>query len=178
MYDNSVKVPMIMSHPARLAPGGSAGAMTSQYDVMPTLLDYLGIQEPSRGADRSELPGTSFVRVLEGEAEEAREDIVVYDEYGPVRMIRTPEWKYVHRYPYGVHELYDLTADPDEQNNLVDERSRRPGGRRDAGPTDPVVRPLRRSPPRRNALSRIRPGPRGPHRPPYRRRKLLPHDGE
>ena len=66
------------------------------------------------------------MRVLEGEAEEAREEVVVYDEYGPVRMIRTPEWKYVHRYPYGAHELYDLTADPDERSNLADERSRRP----------------------------------------------------
>ena len=63
--------------------------------------------------------------MLEGEAEEAREDVVVHDEYGPVRMIRTREWKYVHRYPYGAHELYDLSVDPRERNNLVDERSRR-----------------------------------------------------
>ena len=27
-------------------------------------------------------------------------------------MIRTQEWKYVHRYPYGPHELYDLVNDP------------------------------------------------------------------
>ena len=126
MYENSVKVPMIMSHPARLPQATSAGAMMSQYDVMPTLLAYLGVGQSPRGADEPELPGTSFVRVLEGEAAEAREDIVVYDEYGPVRMIRTREWKYVHRYPYGAHELYDLTADPDERNNLIDERSRRP----------------------------------------------------
>ena len=125
MYENSVKVPMIMSHPARLPQGTSAGAMMSQYDFMPTLLDYLRIDE-ARGTHESELPGTSFVPVLEGQAEEAREDIVVYDEYGPVRMIRTREWKYVHRYPYGAHELYDLTADPDERNNLIDERLRRP----------------------------------------------------
>jgi hypothetical protein len=36
-------------------------------------------------------------------------------------MIRTREWKYVHRYPYGPHELYDLANDPDERTNLVDE---------------------------------------------------------
>ena len=125
MYDNSVKVPMIVSHPARLRQGASTGALVSQYDVMPTLLDYLGIEEPPREAGEPELPGTSFVPVLEGEAAEAREDVVIHDEYGPVRMIRTPEWKYVHRYPYGAHELYDLRADPDERHNLVDERSRR-----------------------------------------------------
>ncbi|SDW78517.1 Arylsulfatase A [Arthrobacter sp. cf158] len=47
--------------------------------------------------------------------------VVVFDEYGPVRMIRSAEWKYVHRYPHGPHELYGLVADPDERVNLVSE---------------------------------------------------------
>jgi len=47
--------------------------------------------------------------------------VVVFDEYGPVRMIRTKSWKYVHRYPYGPNELYDLVQDPDEEHNLVDD---------------------------------------------------------
>ena len=33
-------------------------------------------------------------------------------------MIRTKEWKYVHRYPYGKHELYHLVDDPGEEKNL------------------------------------------------------------
>jgi hypothetical protein len=36
-------------------------------------------------------------------------------------MIRTPQWKYIHRYPYGPHELYDLATDPDENNNLIND---------------------------------------------------------
>ena len=38
-------------------------------------------------------------------------------------MIRTQEWKYVHRYPYGPHELYDLVNDPGERKNLIDDKS-------------------------------------------------------
>lgn len=34
-------------------------------------------------------------------------------------MIRTDEWKYIHRYPYGPHELYNISADPDENTNLI-----------------------------------------------------------
>ena len=49
--------------------------------------------------------------------------MVVYDEYGPTRMIRTKTWKYIHRYPFGPHELYDLAHDPHEINNLVGEAS-------------------------------------------------------
>ena len=37
-----------------------------------------------------------------------------------VRMIRDREWKYVHRYPYGPHELYHLAEDPEERVNLVE----------------------------------------------------------
>lgn len=46
---------------------------------------------------------------------------MVFDEYGPVRMVRTKEWKYIHRYPYGPHELYDLVRDPGEERNLIDD---------------------------------------------------------
>jgi arylsulfatase A-like enzyme len=34
-------------------------------------------------------------------------------------MVRTQDWKYVHRYPYGPHELYDVSVDPGEETNLV-----------------------------------------------------------
>lgn len=120
MYENSIKVPMIFSHPARIPSGRVTDAMASQYDFMPTLLEYLGLPPSDDGT----LPGSSFAPVLLGEQSEARDSVVVFDEYGPCRMIRTREWKYVHRYPFGPHELYDLVSDPDERANLVDEKSK------------------------------------------------------
>jgi arylsulfatase A-like enzyme len=120
MYENSVKVPFIMSHPGGLPQGRVTTAMASQYDFMPTLLDYLGLETP---ADPLR-PGRSFQPALLGETDDAQDEVVIFDEYGPVRMIRTQEWKYVHRYPYGPHELYDLVNDPDERKNLVDEKSK------------------------------------------------------
>jgi arylsulfatase A-like enzyme len=120
MYENSVKVPFIMSQPGRIPQGQNAGAMVSQYDFMPTLLDYLGMEVP----DDSMSPGRTFVPALLGETNDAQDEVVIFDEYGPVRMIRTQEWKYVHRYPYGPHELYDLVNDPGERKNLVDDKSK------------------------------------------------------
>lgn len=119
MYDNSVKVPAIFSHPGTIPGGRVASALVSQYDVMPTLLEYTGIEN----ARAAELPGRSFVYLLMDEppADEAkREHVVVYDEYGPVRMIRTPEYKYIHRYPFGPFEFYDMTQDPEERENLYE----------------------------------------------------------
>ncbi len=33
--------------------------------------------------------------------------------------------KYVHRYPYGPHEFYDLVEDPDERHNRIDSADHR-----------------------------------------------------
>jgi arylsulfatase A-like enzyme len=115
MYENSIKVPFIASRPGSLSEGSVTRAMMSQYDFMPTLLDYLRLPP----VQHATLPGVSFLPVWLGDADEARDEVVVYDEYGPVRMIRTQKWKYVHRYPHGPHELYDLADDPDERRNMV-----------------------------------------------------------
>ena len=44
------------------------------------------------------------------------------NEYGPVRMIRSREWKLVWRYPAGPHELYNVGEDPTERLNLFGQR--------------------------------------------------------
>ena len=115
MYDTSVKVPGLISRPGHIPEGHVSQAMVSHYDFMPTLLDYLGMEN----LEAAHLPGKSFAHILRGEEGQDRESVIIYDEYGPVRMIRTRDWKYVHRYPYGPHELYHLAADPHEGTNLV-----------------------------------------------------------
>ena len=117
MYENSIKVPLVISHPGCIPEGSVQGAMVSAYDFMPTLLDYLGLPLPA-GVD---LPGQSVLPLLQGQSDTGREEVVIYDEYGSTRMVRTEEWKYVHRYPDGPHELYDLVNDPDERANLADD---------------------------------------------------------
>ena len=117
MYETSVKVPCIVSQPGSVPSGIVEKGMFSQYDIFPTLLDYLGI-----GAPRDpKMPGMSFSDLLRGEESAGHGHVVVFDEYGPVRMIRDKEWKYVHRYPYGPNELYNVQEDPDEKVNLIDE---------------------------------------------------------
>jgi len=117
MYDTSVKVPFIVSCPGRLPAGVVNDGLYSHYDFLPTLLDYLGFENPEAAI----LPGRSFAPVWRGEDDPGRENVVVYDEYGPVRMIRSREWKYIHRYPYGPHELYSLQEDPEEKHNRLED---------------------------------------------------------
>ncbi len=116
MYDTSVKVPAIFSHPGIILQDESSDALLSGYDFMPTLLDYVGI--PYSAPDK---PGKSFKQVLLAAAKENDDEsaVCVFDEYGPVRMIRNKQYKYVHRYPSGPNELYHLINDPDEVENLI-----------------------------------------------------------
>ena len=117
MFDTSVKVPAIFAHPGVIPEGRTNEELVSQYDIFPTILDYVGIENPEADG----LPGHSFLPLLRGEKQTGRDNVVIFDEYGPVRMIRNKDWKYVHRYPYGPHELYDLKNDPDETMNRTDD---------------------------------------------------------
>ncbi len=116
MYENSVKVPGIFNQPGTVAVGRVLEGLYSTYDFMPTLMDYAGLPLPPGG----NLPGRSFLATLRGEKEEERNRVVVFDEFGGTRMIRTREWKYVHRYDLGPNELFDMVNDPDERTDLAE----------------------------------------------------------
>ena len=116
MYEESVKVPFIACCPSRIPSSVVNRDLLSHYDFMPTILDYLNMELPT---DLS-LPGSSFATVLRGQGNGGHQSVAVCDEYGPTRMLREHDWKYVHRYPEGPHELYCLVEDPEEQHNLVD----------------------------------------------------------
>ncbi|WP_147915683.1 sulfatase [Ruania zhangjianzhongii] len=125
MYDTSVKVPFVATLPGRIPAGHVVEEMLSGYDVMPTVLDLVGLGHEVP----ADLPGRSFRTALEGGAALTDRPVVIFDEFGPTRMIRNRRWKYVHRYPYGPHELYDLQHDPGERVNLLaDQRVWDPAG--------------------------------------------------
>lgn len=117
MYDSSVKVPFLVSYPRFIPQKAVCKDMVSAYDLFPTLMELLGLENHLP----KNLPGESFLKSMQGSKIERDQEIVIFDEYGPVRMIRNAGWKYIHRYPYGKHELYDLTSDPGETRNLYGE---------------------------------------------------------
>ena len=119
MYDTSVKVPFFMNH-LNTIKSHVYDNLYSHYDIRHTILEYVGLSDIIEGGLL--LPGKSFKSVLNTQ-QESDNHVVVYDEYGPVRMIRTKEWKYIHRYPDGPHELYHLSEDIDEKNNLVNDKA-------------------------------------------------------
>jgi arylsulfatase A-like enzyme len=109
MYDEVVRAPLIVRAPGRLTAGRRVRGMSEAIDILPTVLELLGIRPSPRIQGRSLLPS------FEGKGT-GREE--VHAEFPGTKMIRTSDWKLVHyvRAPYG--ELYDLREDPHELYNL------------------------------------------------------------
>ena len=116
-YDWTAHVPLIYRHPGRIPAGKTSDILVSNYDVLPTVLSYLGHKE--KIPRKPPLPGRSYAEVLRGEKMDWED--VVYFEFENVRSVRTPEWRYIRRYPKGPDELYDVKNDPGERKNLIDQ---------------------------------------------------------
>jgi arylsulfatase A-like enzyme len=115
-YDWTMHVPLIWSHPGHIPAGQRSDLLVSNYDVYPTLLEYLDLK--AKAADGATRPGRSYLPVLQGKTLKWNNE--VYYEFENVRAIRTERWKLIHRFPRGPEEMYDLKADPGEKNNLFE----------------------------------------------------------
>ena len=120
MYEELIRVPLVISWPDQILVGES-DALVSSIDLLPTLCDLAGIDPPG------DIDGRSLRPLLEGQTveESGWQDTVFGEYYGkqswrvPIRMVRTRLWKYMRYVHYG-EELYDLLNDPYEMENLAD----------------------------------------------------------
>ncbi len=113
-FDGMMQIPWLFRHPGSIRPNAKSDALVSNYDFLPTVLNYLGLGDQLKDA-RPKSPGRDFSPILRGKHVDW--DNAVYYEMEFVRAIRTDRWKYVHR-PEGPYELYDLKNDPHEKFNL------------------------------------------------------------
>ena len=123
MYEESLRVPLIWNHPARIRRGQVFDPLVSSYDYLPTILEYLGLP-PHRDA---KLPGRSYASKLTGQALDAHKRL--YFEYAYVRGLRTREPE-VHRAHEGVAQRALRSG---SRPGREAERDRRSGVREDAG---------------------------------------------
>lgn len=119
MYEPSIRVPMMIRYPKAIKAGSVRQEMVLDIDIAPTLLELAGI------APRKEMQGRSMVTVAnQGDPHWRKEwlyDYYEYPGYEDVRQhrgIRTETHKLMHFYTVDEWEMYDLTKDPEERNNL------------------------------------------------------------
>ncbi len=109
VYDEEVRVPLMIWNPALFKGGTRSAVVGSHPDLAPTVLDILGIPAPSGWDGRSMFDSTRSPRAYFFAA--------AWGEY--LLGVREQDVKYVYDARQGREELFDLSTDPDEQKNLA-----------------------------------------------------------
>lgn len=149
LYDGGTKVAALLRWPGMIPAGQQITALTSHVDIVPTVLDWLGLPVPDH------VQGHSLTRVLAGEQPGVRDAVFTEKDYtqyfDPTRAVRTAKYKYIRRgirsslFDFVIteielspnsfrnnpdlfrfyscqrvtEELYDLRGDPGERHNLA-----------------------------------------------------------
>jgi len=120
MYEESLKMPLIISWPGVTEPGSRNTDLVQNLDYAETFLEMAGAKIPG------EMQGASLVPLLKGQKPDDWRDSIYYHyyEYPSFHQvprhhgIRTERYKLINFYQFGEWEFYDLKTDPDELQNL------------------------------------------------------------
>ncbi len=133
MYEESLRLPLIVRWPGRVAPRSTSDALVNNVDFAPTLLDIAGASVPSL------MQGRSLVPILEGATPSDWRTATYYRYWmhmthhdNPAHYgIRTADFKLIFFYGLPLDaagalpeatpphwELYDLRRDPHERRNV------------------------------------------------------------
>jgi arylsulfatase A-like enzyme len=120
MYEDATRVPLILRHTGALPAGARATHLASAIDVVPTLLDLMGLAKPD------EMQGITL-RQYWDYAFNVRDAVFlqIWETYGlfdPILAVRTERWKYSWHLA-DMDELYDLEEDPHEMRNLATDQA-------------------------------------------------------
>lgn len=111
LYEHSTKVPLIISGPG-IPHGKISEALVYLFDLFPTLSELCHLTAPAK------IDGKNLVPVIKGKEQEVRNSLFTTYK-NTIRAVRTNEWKLI-RYPQrDYNQLFNLTNDPLEINNLA-----------------------------------------------------------
>jgi arylsulfatase A-like enzyme len=117
LYDELVRVPLIISGPGVEAVGRRVDTQVRMLDMMPTVCELAGVPIPEEAQGRSLVP---FLQGQDMEELPAFSEALLRTIYER-KSIRYNGYKLIHDVERGDVELYDLRADPLEKVNLAEE---------------------------------------------------------
>jgi arylsulfatase A-like enzyme len=123
LYEEQVRIPLIVRLPAKAHAGKVIQEPMSILDILPSLLDWLHIDQPEA------LHGQSFLASLEGTALPPRPIYLSLSRsQTDLSGVMVEDWKYIHDDGKRArHKLFDLSSDPEERINLVGREPARTG---------------------------------------------------
>jgi arylsulfatase A-like enzyme len=135
-YEEQIRVPLILRFPGNRFEGRRIATPAHHVDIMPTVLDWLGLAVPEDVEGRSLMPWIDPPWLRPPPSDAARE-LVSFARPAPQRTpevrgaqvpegliaaLRGPRWKLIS-YPTRkgfAYQLFDLVEDPGERTNLID----------------------------------------------------------
>ncbi len=128
LFDEVIKIPMIVRYPGRVPSGKRIAAQTSIIDVTPTILELIGLSTPK------DVMGHSLVPLFSGGSFPPNR--VAVSELASLgrkmKSFRRRDWKLIRDEVTGRSWIYDLHADPEELHPLQD-------------PDSPMVKAIQRA---------------------------------
>lgn len=120
MYEECLRMPLIVRWPAAIRPGQVTEAMAQNIDFAPTFMEIAGLKVPG------DMQGRSLVPWLRGQHPRNWRTAVYYRYYHDPGHhntrahygIRTETHKLIHFWKVDQWECYDLTKDPAELHNI------------------------------------------------------------
>jgi len=129
LYDSGIHVPLIFRYPkGGVSSGREVRRQVQLVDIAPTILSLTGLKQEmeTEGEDLTPLlysnetsiptPGVGMV-IPPAYSESPRRNNPA--SAGPLRCIRTGDWKYIFAVDSAAEELYNIKDDPLEEKNLV-----------------------------------------------------------
>jgi choline-sulfatase len=120
LYDPTIRVPLIFKMPGQAAAGKRIDTRVELVDVLPTLLEAVGVSVPKEVQGRSLMPlFNRGGKTTEGEDRQAySETDYPRGSFGwsPLRSLRTGKYLFVQA---PKQELYDEASDPGEDHNVA-----------------------------------------------------------
>jgi N-acetylglucosamine-6-sulfatase len=127
-YEESMRVPFLARCPELFPGGKTVREVIANIDVAPTVLDAMGLKAPA------DYDGRSWLPVVTGKSSNWRRELL-YEYYWERNFPQTPtiyalrgeRFKFIRCHGiWDIEELYDLTEDPLEANNLIFSEKHRP----------------------------------------------------
>jgi len=112
LYEGGIRVPFVVRWPDKLPRGTACDEPIISLDVMPTICAAAGIELPS---DRV-YDGRDMLPALRGQLKGSLHETLFWDDGAELWTVRAGKWKLVS--VKGTLELYDLSADMGEKNDL------------------------------------------------------------
>jgi arylsulfatase A-like enzyme len=115
LYEGGIREPMIVRWPKHIQAGAASDFSWAFWDFLPTCAELAGVKAPD-GID-----GVTVLPTLLGKGEQKSHECLYWEfhEGGSKQAVRFSDWKAIKFGPKGPIELFNLRADPGEQQNVA-----------------------------------------------------------